>query len=325
MNGSSLVVVLLLLGIALGALLLFSTPPPAPAATAVSTGSSSEFVMGQTELAQPLAVNAGADRTVGERESIRLDGSSRGGSGAVAYRWTSSSNLGYFSDPTRADAIYTAPSACDCCQDVTLTLFVTDRSGATANDAAVLRIRDPIACPPLRGCGDVALAVAPACPPPPCPARVKTLCPEPDIPCDGPCVSYAPDRPACGQVPVPCRCAGECGPSWDSSWPQIVPRLLPEERPAPFIVRQFPTHVVEGSATPLRALVRNPACSSVCFAWSASQGWFERGDTLEPIYHAPTVQRADGERIAITLTIHDATGRPSVDQIRIQIDDAPSS
>jgi len=100
--------------------------------------------------------------------------------------------------------------------------------------------------------------------------------------------------------------------------------LSPEDRPTPFIVRQFPTPVAEGSATPLHALVRNPACSSVCFAWSASQGWFERADTLEPIYHAPITARTDGDRVTITFTIHDATGRPSYDQIRIQVDDTSS-
>ncbi len=326
MNGSSSVVVLLLLGIALGALFLFSSPSPTPAGVVVSAVSGSELVMSQAELAESLSVSAGVDRVVGEREAMRLSGSSRGGSGTVTYRWTASSNLGTFSDPTRLDAIYTAPSACDCCQEVTLTLTATDRLGATASDATVFRIRDPIACPSPRGCGEMAVAIAPACPPPPCPSvAAKSPCPSADTPCDGPCVSYAPERPVCRQVPVPCRCAGECGPAWDSSWPLVAPPLSPEERPTPRIVRQFPAHVVEGSATSLRALVRNPACSSVCFAWSASQGWFERADTLEPVYHAPTTERPEGERITITFTIHDATGRPSYDQIRIQVGNVPSS
>ena len=51
--------------------------------------------MSQAELAESLSVNAGVDRVVGEREAIRLSGSSRGGSGTVTYRWTASSNLGY--------------------------------------------------------------------------------------------------------------------------------------------------------------------------------------------------------------------------------------
>lgn len=326
MNGSSFVGVLLLIGIALGALMLFSGPASSPVATVVSTGSGSQLVAAEAVIAESLIVDAGADRTVGEREAVRLAGSSRGGAGGITYRWTASSSLGFFSDPTRPDATYTAPSACDCCQEVTLTLTATDRVGATASDRVVLRIRDPIACPSRRGCGETALAIAPACPPPACPpAPAKSPCPHPDTPCDGPCVTHAPTPPVCQQVPVPCRCAGGCGPVWDSAWPLASPPLAPENRPTPFIVRQFPAHMPESSTTPLRALVRNPACSPVCFAWSASQGWFEKADTLEPIYHAPSTNRTNGDRVTITLTIHDATGRPALDQIRIQVDNVPSS
>ena len=75
----------------------------------------------------------------------------------------------------------------------------------------------------------------------------------------------------------------------------------------------------------LRAIVANPDCSSVCFTWSASQGWFERADTLEPVYHAPQTERREGERVTITFTIHDATGQPSSDQIRLEVDSQPSS
>jgi hypothetical protein len=75
----------------------------------------------------------------------------------------------------------------------------------------------------------------------------------------------------------------------------------------------------------LRAIVANPGCSSVCFTWSASQGWFERADTLEPVYHAPQTERREGERVTITFTIHDATGQPSSDQIRLEVDNKPSS
>jgi len=89
-------------------------------------------------------------------------------------------------------------------------------------------------------------------------------------------------------------------------------------------VRQFPAHVAEESATPLRAVVTNPACSSVCFSWSASQGWFERADTLEPVYHAPEMAATEAKRVTITFTIHDATGRPSYDQIRLTVDGAAS-
>jgi hypothetical protein len=46
---------------------------------------------------------------------------------------------------------------------------------------------------------------------------------------------------------------------------------------------------------------------------------------LEPIYHAPQTERREGETVTITFTIHDATGRPSFDQIRLEIENAASS
>jgi hypothetical protein len=110
---------------------------------------------------------------------------------------------------------------------------------------------------------------------------------------------------------------------WDASWPAAVPPLAPEDRPTPRILREFPSHVAEESATPLRAVVTNPACSSVCFSWTASQGWFERADTLEPVYHAPAIPSIESKKVTVTFTIHDASGRPSYDQIRIFVDGAP--
>ncbi len=320
MNSSSFLVILLLVGAALGALLLFSSPALAPETAAVSSSSGSQAVAPQavSSVGAPW-VDAGADRIVGEREAVQLDGSAGSlGGGALAILWTAKGGLGFFADPTRLNTTYTAPSACDCQQDVTLTLTATTRSGESASDSFVLRVRDPIACPE-RACSEP-MVIAPACP-----TTVRSACPEPDVPCAGPCVSQAPSAPGCRQVPVPCRCAGECGPVWDSAWPQAAPPLEAGDRPTPRIVRQFPAHISEESATSLRAVVTNPGCSSVCFAWSVSQGWLERADTLEPIYHAPATARAEGERVTITFTLHDSTGRPSYDQIRIQVDNAPSS
>lgn len=324
MNGSTSLMLFLLVGAALGALLLFSGPPAVPAATTVSTSAGVTVVAAQATTSGTLAVDAGPDLVVGEREAVRLQGRVAGGGSPTTVRWTAAGGLGFFSDPSRPDSIYTTPSACDCCQEVTLTLTVVDRSGNAASDAVVLQIRDPIVCPAPRGCGETALAIAPACPPPPCPATpLESRCPEPDVPCAGPCVSHAPGPAVCRQVPVPCRCGEECGPVWDSAWPLTSPPLDPAERPTPQIVPHFPARVAEGAAVPLRAIVRNPACTSVCFAWSASQGGFERADTLEPVYRAPMTSRPGGERVTITLTIHDATGRPSYDQIRIQVDNVP--
>ncbi len=320
MNGSSFLVVLLLVGAALGALLLFSSPAPTPETAAEGSSSGSQAVAPQAvSSASAPWVDAGADRIVGEREAVRLDGSAGSSSGgALAYRWTAKGGLGFFADAARLDTTYTAPSACDCETEVTLTLTATTRSGETASDSLVLRVRDLIACPG-RACSE------PVVVPPACPTVVRSTCPEPDTPCDGPCVSQAPTPPPCRQTPVPCRCGGECGPVWDLTWPKVVPPLAVSERPTPRIVRQFSSHVAEGSATPLRALVTNPGCSSVCFAWSVSQGWLERADTLEPIYHAPLIARSEGVRATVTFTIHDSTGQPSYDQIKLYVDDAPSS
>lgn len=321
MNGNTLLM-LLVVAAALGALLLFSSPSSAPAAATTGTvqGTASTAPQAAAIVSVPWA-EAGEDQIVGEREAVHLKGSGGDSSGAaVAYRWSSDSNFGFFSDPTRPDATYTAPSACDCCQAVTLTLTVTSRSGATANDSMVVRVRDPLAC--RSGC-------ASSCPTsvvaPVCPVAVRSTCPQPDVPCAGPCVMEAPAEPACTQVPVPCRCGEGCAAVWDSAWPQGHVPLAAADRPTPQIVRQFASHVVEGSATLLRAVVRNPSCSSVCFTWSASQGWFEGADTLEPIYHAPLTNLTRGERVTITFTIHDESGQPSYDQIRLYVDNVPTS
>jgi hypothetical protein len=309
MNGNSLVLVLLLVGAILGALLLFSNPSPVPT-VALGDASGGDLAMAPQAAASALPpwVDAGVDRRVGERETIRLTGSGRDqAGGTVSYRWTASGGLGFLADPSEPNTTYTAPSACDCQQTVTLTLTVTNRLGISSSDSIVLQIRDPMACPPERStCGGIAVTLSP------CGPAVESPCPpKPDVPCAGPCVSQAPTRPLCSQVPVPCRCAQGCAAAWD--------------RPAPRIVRQYPAHVAEGSSVALRAVVANPACSSVCFAWSASQGWFERADTLEPIYHAPQTERREGERVTITFTIHDATGQPASDQIRLEVDNQPSS
>ncbi len=322
MNGNSFLLVLLVVGAVAGALFFLSSSSSAPAtATAGTTeGSLSTTPQGATPAGSPWA-KAGDDQVVGEREAVHLKGTGGDSAGgAVSYRWSADSSLGFFSDTTRPDATYTAPSACDCCQAVTLTLTVTNRSGTTASDSMVVRVRDAMACRSDRGCGCPAPIVPPACP-----VAVRSTCPQPDVPCAGPCVTEAPIQPACSQVPVPCRCGEGCSATWDSAWPRASTPLALADRPTPRIVRQFPSHVAEGSATSLRGIVTNPSCSSVCFTWSASQGWLERADTLEPIYHAPLTELAQGERVTITFTIHDASGQPSYDQIRLQVDNVPSS
>jgi len=86
------------------------------------------------------------------------------------------------------------------------------------------------------------------------------------------------------------------------------------------IVRQFAVHVAEGASVRLRGVIANPSCASVCYVWSATKGWFEGADTLEPIYHAPWTDRWEGEAVVVTLTTYDAAPGASYDQIRFRID-----
>ena len=75
-------------------------------------------------------VNVGPDRTVGERETIRLAGEAViPGGGAIAYLWTAEGGLGFFENAHSPTTAYTAPSACDCEESVILTLTATSASG----------------------------------------------------------------------------------------------------------------------------------------------------------------------------------------------------
>ena len=91
------------------------------------------------------------------------------------------------------------------------------------------------------------------------------------------------------------------------------------------ITRQFERHVAEGASVRLKARIANPGCSSVCYVWSATKGWFDDADTLEPIYHAPWTDRPEGEVVVVTLTTHDAAPGASYDQIRLLIDNVDPS
>ncbi|MDD5647054.1 MAG: hypothetical protein PHW86_07775, partial [Candidatus Bipolaricaulis sp.] len=213
---------------------------------------------------------------------------------------------------------YTAPSACDCEDCVTLTLTVFGRDGTSASDRRTLRVRDPLACPTSRTpCGSPP-AVVECCTTPA--SSVVDRCPKPDVPFASPCVSQAPAAPTCSQIPTACRCSQGCGPAWDSAWPVVSGPLAARDRPRPMIVRQFEAHVAEGTGVRLRGTIANPSCASVCYVWSATKGWFENADTLEPIYHAPWTDRPEGETAIVTLTTYDATPGASYDQIRFRID-----
>jgi hypothetical protein len=324
MNGSSLLLFLVAIGLGLAALFLFSAPGmgPEPAATPVPAraqemgGSSLESYAGAGR--PSLVADAGVDVTVGERETIRLAGIGYDAAGGpVTTLWSAEPRLGFFSDPHTLDSTYTAPSACDCEDCVTLTLTVFGRSGASASDTVTLHVRDLLACPSSRTTCGSPPAVVKCCT---TPAPVVDRCPKPDVPCDSPCMSQAPAVPACGQVPVACRCNQGCGPTWDAAWPTSSAPLAARDRPRPMIVRQFEPHVLEGTSVRLRGTIANPSCASVCYVWSATKGWFEGADTLEPVYHAPWTDRLDGEAVIVTLTAYDAAPGASYDQIRFRID-----
>lgn len=320
MNSSTLLLVLVAVGIALAALFLFPASEPAvQPQPAVAQGSASES-SGQSYAGSSfptLVVDAGADVTVGEREIVRLAGVGYDSTGGpVSVFWTAEPSLGFFSDPRALNASYTAPSACDCEDCVVLTLTVTGRGGASASDRITLHVRDLFACPSSRtACGSPP-AVVKCCTTP----TMVDHCPRPDVPCSSPCVSQAPAAPACNQVPVACRCSQGCGPTWDSAWPEPETPLAVRDRARPMITRQFERHVAEGTSVRLGARISNPACSSVCYVWSATKGWFEGADTLEPIYHAPWTERPEGETVTVTLTAYDAAPGASYDQIRFVID-----
>lgn len=260
----------------------------------------------------PPLVEAGADVTLDEGGSVRLQGQGYDPSGGeLTYTWTAPA--GRFDDPHSLQPVYTAPSVCGCEECIPLTLTATNSAGMSASDQLYVRIHgDPISCSggtSVKSCGNPC--------PPQAPARPVYRCePEPP-PCASGCVRHVMPVPACPKAPVPC-CDSPCG------WPLgflVSPRqpTTPADHPKPLIDRHYPAEISEGGAVQLSARVNNPACTEVCFTWTASKGWFERADTLSPIYHAPNSDRIGGEDAAITLTLHDGLGGTSRDQIRIHI------
>lgn len=283
-------------------------PTPSVATTPVPSATSSGAA---------LAVDVGADMTAGEREAVQLSGSVSGSSGDVSYHWTAQGALGVFSDARAKDPIYVAPSACDCEDCVLLTLTVTDERGRTASDALVLTVRDPLACPP-DPCPPTAVCVAVD----PCAPAVKDACPpQPDVPCESPCITEVEPTGSCGSVIGPCPCQEtECVFVWTAAWPFDPSPSRPADRPKPRIVRHFPSHVAEGTSFVLQGTISNPICASGCYVWTASKGTLLETDTLSPTYTAPMTDRPHGETVAISLTLYDGCGGRSYDQIRLTID-----
>jgi len=264
-----------------------------------------------------LRVDVGGDIHVGEREQVQLSPTVFGSiDGVASYRWSAEGALGFFSDPTIKDPIYTAPSACDCEDCVILTLTVVDRHGVSASDSLLLTVRDPLVCPP-----DSCVS-APVCAPIDlCVSLPTGMCPAPDVPCASPCVAEVPPAASCGEIMTACPCvADDCASAWMPSWPFEPASGSNEDRPKPRIVRHFPSHIPEGSSFVLQGTISNPACISGCFVWTASKGTLEGADTLSPTYHAPQSEHPTGERVTITLTLYDGRGGRGYDQVRLTIE-----
>ena len=271
-------------------------------------------VVQQTAVSAPLVVDAGANVTLNERESVRLHGSAQGvGNGAVAYHWSAEGRRGRFDNSFQQNPIYTAPSVCGCDECITLTLTVTDSNGVSASDQMYVRVRgDPL------NCGTPQMTSQCQNRPNPCWTPPKTnCCPRAVSPCESQCIQHV-TIPTCNVAPAPC-CSSPCG--WNPGYPLPAQNVTirPADRPSPLIERRYPSSMSENGAVRLHGRVTNPACTDVCFSWKASKGTFEDADTLTPIYHAPMSDRFGGEDATITLTIHDEYGNEAYDQIKIHI------
>ena len=315
--GAVLVIVLLLLG------------PMEESATAPMMEQVEQPAASTTIGAEPVSravgiptVNAGPDRTVGERERVKLSGEGYSPTGAaVTYLWTAEGGLGFFENARSPTAFFTAPSACDCEESVVLTLTVTDTGGVSASDSMILSVRDPLNCPEetYEACGSFVTPIDP------CQyVGDEATCPaQPSEPCASPCITDVPAYGGCPEPPVPCPCGPDgCNGTWMTAWPFGPQPEHPRDRAKPRIDRHYAASIREGSATPIVGHISNPACLSVCFTWSVSKGWLEGANTLQPIYHAPESDRRDGETVTITLTVYDGSGGRSYDQIRVRIENA---
>jgi len=288
--------------------------------TTIAGGGSSGYYTTVQQASRPTA-DAGESLVVAEREPIQLNGvGADPNDGPVSYRWVAQGGLGSFSNPTIANPVYTAPSACDCEDVVVLTFTVTNHLGLQTSDqmTVVVQNQDVLACPVQPECSSVV-----CCPTDPC-VEIEDPCPSADVVCDTPCITHAPTDGACAVVPVPCACAtSDCDWAWESGFlagaADVTATAGGGVHAKPMIDRQFDGRINEEGILPLSAEIRNPSCVSVCFVWSASKGWFEDADTLTPIYHAPASDAQGLERATITLTTYDGLGGRSYDQVRIEI------
>ncbi len=290
-----------------------------PEDVAPSTVTASTAPAMRSSATGPLAVDVGPDRTVDERETVDLRAAVRApGDARLSYDWTAEGGLGRFEDAHASATSYIAPSVCRDRHCVVLTLTVTSSSGASISDALTLTVRDPLARPwrtPSAGGSCIAGLDRR------CDSDARSACPaRPAAPCSSPCVVEVAAEGGCPEPAVPCPCDG-CG-RWGSSWPFGPQAEHPRDRPKPRIGRQYPVSVSEGGTVALVGRIANPACVSACYVWSVDKGRLEDANTLTPSYHAPESHRPGGESATITLSVYDAAGGRSYDQIRLHIDNA---
>jgi hypothetical protein len=320
MNTSSIMWILLGVGAAVVIALLLLSPAKQPSTEPVQPVAATPIGVGPASRTVGIpVVDAGPDRTVGERETVKLSGEGTvPGGGAVTYLWTAEGGLGFFENARSPTTSYTAPSACDCEDAVTLTLTVTSSSGVRASDSLVLSVRDPLTCPTgtYETGGSYVTTIDPCRT-----VGAEATCPaQPSEACASPCITDVPVYDGCSEAPVPCPCTTDgCEGGWTSNWPFGPRPEHPRDRAKPRIDRHYFASIDEGRAMPIKGYINNPACISVCFTWSASKGWLEGANTLQPIYHAPESDRRDGETVTIGLTVYDSAGGRSYDQIRIHI------
>ena len=86
-------------------------------------------------------VDAGPDMTVDECYPVRLAGEGYDPAGGeVVSKWKADKSLGSFDDAGSLHPIYTTPEICGDCQDVQLTLTVTNKYGLSASDSLTLHV-----------------------------------------------------------------------------------------------------------------------------------------------------------------------------------------
>jgi len=163
-------------------------------------------------------------------------------------------------------------------------------------------------------------------------------CGYPSIPCGRPTCGTCVERTAVvvptvvPNPPAGVELAGGCGmPSTPCGGTTCyVPTTCcydvcadPCRRVRPGINRNMPLCVNECSFLQLHSTVAHPICTTVCFEWSASKGWFLDSTASDPLYFAPSTQFCQGEEVWITLLITDASGAQYSDVVSLIVRDLP--